>query len=132
MTRVTATGDVICVTIQNLIECWAVCTRPVANNGLGLLPAHANRILARIESATLRLNDDTDTVYAEWRRLVTGHAVSGKKSHDARLDAAMKVHGVTRVLTFNVQDFRRFEGIAVIHPEDVCREESENNAPASE
>ncbi len=129
MIRITASGDVICVTIQNLIECWAVCTRPVANNGLGLLPAHAIRILARIESATLRLNDDTDAVYAEWRRLVTGHGVSGKKSHDARLVAAMKVHRVTRVLTFNVQDFRRYEGIAVTHPEDVCRDESENDAP---
>ena len=68
-------GDVLCVTTQNLIECWAVCTRPVENNGLGLLPAAANRILTRIEGAAIRLRDDQDAVYPEWRRLVTHHGV---------------------------------------------------------
>lgn len=118
ITRIAARGDIVCVTPQNLIECWAVCTRPVENNGLGLLPAQANRVLSRIESAALRLAED-DSVYAEWRQLVTSYGVSGKKSHDARLVASMRVHRVTHVLTFNVDDFRRFDGITVIRPEDV-------------
>jgi predicted nucleic acid-binding protein len=115
--RINERGDVLCVTTQNLIECWAVCTRPVASNGLGLLPAVADRILTRIESAVLRLTD-LDSVYAEWKRLVTEHSVSGKKSHDARLVAAMKVHGVMHVLTFNSDDFQRYENIVTIHPSD--------------
>lgn len=130
MTRIVARGDVLCVTSQNLIECWAVCTRPVENNGLGLPPALAFRVLSRIETAAVRLAED-DSAYTEWRNLVTTHAVSGKKSHDARLVAAMKVHGVTHVLTFNGDDFRRFDGIQVIHPKDLEPEEPGPEVPDS-
>jgi hypothetical protein len=33
--------------------------------------------------------------------------------------AAMKVHGVTHVLPFNADDFKRFDGIETTRPEDV-------------
>lgn len=122
ITRILARGDVLCVTTQNLIECWAVCTRPIENNGLGLHPSQAIRVLSRIESAAVLLHDDTQATYTEWRNLVTVHDVSGKKSHDARLVAAMKVHGVSHILTFNVDDFKRFAGIQVLHPNEVLRE----------
>lgn len=104
---------------QNLIECWAVLTRPIENNGLGLLPAQAVTILSRIESLVVRLSDDGNEVYPEWRILVTSYRVSGKQSHDARLVAAMKVHGVSHVLTFNTEDFRRYDGIVTIHPQEL-------------
>ena len=91
-------GDCICVTSQNLMELWAVCTRPIENNGLGLKPAHADRVVTRIEAALVRLQD-TDDIYSEWRRLVVAHSVSGKKTHDARLVAAMNVHGIKNILT---------------------------------
>lgn len=55
-------------------------------------------------------------LYDEWRRLIVDHGVSGKKSHDARLVAAMKVHGITQIVTFNTDDFTRYSGIDVIHP----------------
>ena len=64
----------------------------------------------------MRSSDDLDAVYMEWRNLVTSHGVSGKKSHDARLVAAMKVHGVSHLLTFNTDDFKRFPGIVTINP----------------
>lgn len=118
ITRIVARGDVLCVTSQNLIECWTVCTRPTESNGLGLAPALAARVLSRIESAAVRLADN-DEVYAAWRKLVASHGVSGKKSHDARLVAAMKVHGVKQILTFNVEDFQRFEEIQAVHPDDL-------------
>lgn len=70
--RIAARGDIVCVTPQNLIECWAVCTRPVENNGLGLILGHASRVLSRIEHAALRLGED-DSVYSEWRRLMTNY-----------------------------------------------------------
>ena len=117
--RLRARGDAFCVTAQNLIEFWAVCTRPIINNGLGLLPAQANRILSKIEGSTVRFSDDADAVYLEWRALVARHGVSGKKSHDARLVAAMNVHGVSHILTFNTQDFTRYPGIVALNPRDV-------------
>jgi predicted nucleic acid-binding protein len=53
---------------------------------------------------------------SEWERLVTTYRVSGKNSHDARLVAAMMVHGIGSVLTFNVQDFTRYASITVLDP----------------
>ena len=34
--------------------------------------------------------------------------VAGKQVHDANLAATMRAHGITRLLTFNDADFRRF------------------------
>lgn len=36
------------------------------------------------------------------------HGVRGKPAHDARLVAAMRLHGITRILTFNVGDYARY------------------------
>ena len=55
--HLTKQGNRICVTSQNLIELWAVCTRPVDNNGLGLSPIYVERILVRIERSVTRLPD---------------------------------------------------------------------------
>ena len=42
-----------------------------------------------------------------------------KSAHDARLAATMKLSGIGRILTFNVTDFARFDGIAAIHPNSI-------------
>lgn len=115
ITRFSKEGNRVCVTSQNLIELWVVSTRPVENNGLGLTPAQAERVVARLEGSVFRL-PDTDDVYPEWRRLVVTHGVSGKKAHDARLVAAMTVNRITHILTFNAGDFARYTGINVIDP----------------
>lgn len=47
------------------------------------------------------------------------HNVSGVQVHDARLVAAMRVHGVSRILTFNDKDFTRYADIEVVHPRTV-------------
>jgi len=60
---------------------------------------------------------DTPGVYDEWRRLVATHAASGKAAHDARLVAAMMIHEITHILTFNGSDFKRYPGITVLHPQ---------------
>jgi predicted nucleic acid-binding protein len=111
-------GDRICVTAQNLIECWAVCTRPVQSNGLGLTPDQTDRIASRIEELCSLL-PDSPGVYTEWRRLVVAHSVSGKKTHDARLVAVMQVYGIHTILTFNLEDFKRYPGIRAVHPREV-------------
>jgi predicted nucleic acid-binding protein len=97
---------------------WAVSTRPVENNGLGLSPGQADRVLVRVESSVYRL-PDSDDVYPEWRRLVVTHGVSGKKAHDARLVATMTVNGIAHILTFNAGDFARYTGINVLNPAEL-------------
>jgi predicted nucleic acid-binding protein len=62
---------------------------------------------------------DTPEVYYEWRRLVRSHATSGKSAHDARLIAAMKVHGIANLLTFNGGDFKRYRDVQILHPSKV-------------
>lgn len=101
-------GDVLCVVPQVLYEFWVVATRPLsANGGLGRTPAAVDREVDVILSG-FPLYPDTPAVFPGWRSLVATHAVSGKPAHDARLVAAMQVHGVTHLLTFNGADFARF------------------------
>jgi len=56
---------------------------------------------------------------AAWRELVMGYQVMGKSSHDARLVAAMQLHGLTDILTFNRADFVRYRQINVRTPGSV-------------
>jgi predicted nucleic acid-binding protein len=44
------------------------------------------------------------------------------KSYDRRhpmVSAAVRVHGVTQLLTVNVRDFQRFKGLRAVHPAEV-------------
>jgi predicted nucleic acid-binding protein len=50
---------------------------------------------------------------------VETYGVSGRQVHDARLAAVMEVHGVTHILTFNTDDFRRYPGIISVDPHAV-------------
>lgn len=111
-------GERLCVIPQNLIEFWAVATRPVINRGLGLSVNQTLAEIARIKSV-FQLLSDVPTIYLEWEKLVTQHAVLGKNVHDARLVAAMNVFGLDTLLTSNKPDFKRFTGITVIEPKDV-------------
>jgi predicted nucleic acid-binding protein len=111
-------GEQLCLVPQNFYEFWVVCTRPVAVNGLGRTPAEVQVEVARLKSLFTIL-DETPAVFAEWERLVVQYQVEGKNAHDARLVAAMNVHGVGRLLTLNLQDFQRYQGITVLTPQDV-------------
>ena len=88
------------------------------NNGLGLTAAQTDRIISRIEDLCTMLRDSPE-IYDEWRRLVVIHAVSGKKTHDARLVAAMTVHRITHILTLNGADFARYPEVSVIEPNSL-------------
>ena len=114
----TAKGESLCFTSQNLVEFWNVCTRPVSRNGLGLTTAQTDERATLLENRFLLLPDN-ERVHAEWRRLVVVHKVAGVQVHDTRLVAAMLVHGILRMLTLNDRDFSRFAGIEAVHPRDV-------------
>jgi len=51
-----------------------------------------------------------------WERLVVAHLCHGRVSYVARLVAAMRTHGITRLLTLNTADFARFPGLTLIDP----------------
>ncbi len=117
-TRLWDRGTEICYTPQNLAEFWNVATRPSGRNGFGLSIPETDRRVQIIES-NMTLLEDNERIHREWRRMVILHSVSGVQVYDARLAAAMRVHGVTHLLTFNTQDFTRFSGITAVHPRDV-------------
>jgi predicted nucleic acid-binding protein len=101
--------------LQNIAELWNVMTRPLSRNGFGLTVAEAEREVRAVESG-MKLLSDNEKVYGEWRKIVLRVGVSGVQVHDARLAAAMYVHGVNHILTFNVTDFSRFNGLVALHP----------------
>ena len=111
-------GNDLCVVPQNVYEFWSAATRPIRVNGLGLSLAQVQQEIANIKRFFLLLDEPT-SVFSEWEKLVVLHAIVGKNAHDTRLVAAMMVHGITHLLTFNKQDFQRFTNITVLTPADV-------------
>jgi predicted nucleic acid-binding protein len=115
-----AQGARLCFTSQILGEFWNASTRPRDRNGFGLSTAETDRI-ARVIERGFELLPDSREVHDRWRQLLIAHDVKGVKVHDARLAASMYVHGVAHLLTLNVRDFQRFEGLHAIHPAEVTR-----------
>jgi predicted nucleic acid-binding protein len=112
-------GDELCIFPQNLVEFWAVATRPLVSNGLDMTPAEAEAELVRIKKM-FRLIPDNSAIHARWEGLVIQHAVRGRNAHDARIVATMIVHGLGSILTFNGSDFKRYPGITVLDPNDAA------------
>ena len=108
---------------QVLYGFWVVCTRPLKVNGLGRTAVEAEAELAKFKSLFTIL-DESPLILPEWERLVTSLQIIGKNAHDCRLVAAMTVHNVTQLLTFNDQDFRRFPGITIHTPGTVLASSS--------
>ena len=114
-----ANGDTLVIAPQNLVEAWAVATRPVERNGLGFSVEEAKKLVRDSERLFDLLPDHPD-VFTRWKSLVETHAVLGLNAHDARLAAFMSVHQVPNILTFNGADFRRFPELTVISPDAVA------------
>ena len=104
-------------TDTQLVEFWAVPTRPLAAIGLGL---NAEQTVFENEYLKyfFRLLPEVP-IHDEWQRIVVKHRISGKSAHDIRLVAAMIVHGIGEILTFNMQDFARQSEISVLDPANV-------------
>lgn len=115
-------GERLVIVPQNLYEFWAVATRkagapPVGSNGLGFTPSQATQWLAFFQRRFNLLPDRPD-LPARWQGLVTSLGITGFRSHDARLVAAMQSYGVSRLLTFNTADFKDL-GVTVVDPDAV-------------
>ena len=113
-------GHELQTTSQNFAEFWNVSTRSADRNGFGLTPDETDELLQGLEQS-FPLLPDLPSAYPEWRRFVVNYGVSGVQVHDARLVAAMISHDVTHILTFNIQDFTRYdpEGIVAVNPATV-------------
>ena len=117
ITTLIEAGEVLMVTPQVLAEFWYAATRPREKNGLGLSIEKARQELAQLE-AFFTVIGESPEVYQEWKNSLVSYRISGIHAHDARLVAAMKVHGIARILTFDVDDFSRYD-VEVIHPNTV-------------
>lgn len=113
-------GDEIRILPQTCVEFWNVATRPVSGNGFGLSIDNTNHSLKLVEELFPLLPDDF-RIFERWRRVVVDFEVSGIQVHDARIVAAMLVHNITHILTFNTKDFSRYSslGIIAIDPADI-------------
>lgn len=104
---------------QNFVELWVVATRPIEQNGLGMGLSNVAAEFERLKRFFTVL-PETENVFPTWERLVIQYRVSGKPAHDARLVAAMQVHGLTAILTFDKTGFSRYAGIQVVHPAEAA------------
>ena len=119
-------GETLSIFPQNLVEFWAVATRPIVNNGLGWSVDRAEQELSDLKNLFVVLAD-TDAILPEWKRLVVQYRVIGKQAHDAHIVAAMLVHKVTHLLTFNDRDFKRLTEITVVNPQNIISSSSEHS-----
>ncbi len=115
ISRLRSQNEILTIAPQNLMEFWAVATRPAGDNGLGMAVVRAREELEALQRLFTLLTEP-EAAFREWERLVVTHQVSGKSTHDTHLVAVMNVHGITRILTFNDHDFIRYKGITPVHP----------------
>lgn len=105
-TRLFASGQVV-------REYLVVATRPVARNGLGMVPSVACTNVA-VFRRVVRILDEVESVAARLVMLVEAHQLQGTRIHDASLVATMDAHGLTHLKTWNPRDFRAFPHIRLV------------------
>lgn len=103
---------------QVLIEFWVVATRPVDVNGLGWTiektRSEIDQLLERFA-----LVDEAPEVFSNWLGLVTEYEIMGKRAHDGRLVALMRIAQISHVLTLNSKDFSGFSDVTAIRPQYI-------------
>ncbi|MBM4362732.1 MAG: type II toxin-antitoxin system VapC family toxin [Deltaproteobacteria bacterium] len=113
--RLARSGSTLAVPIQVAVEFWVVATRPADVNGLGWSASVARAKLDQILSRLVVL-PEPPAALEDWLEVVTTTPVVGKRAHDARIASAMRVNGVSHLLTLNTSDFAGIPGIVPVHP----------------
>ena len=106
LSRMRQEGSPLWLSQQVLREYLAASTRPQPSGPA--LPMAAAIADARRFRATFNVAEDRPDVLDRLLQLLAAHPGGGKQVHDANLVATMIAHGVTRLLTYNHIDFRRF------------------------
>jgi predicted nucleic acid-binding protein len=113
-------NEELVVVPQNIYEFWAAATRRAGapssggQNGLGMSVDRAAAWLRKLQTFC-RVLPEVPEILPQWQNLVIANRISGFRAHDLHLIAAMKAHGVTRVLTLNVRHFTGL-GVDVVDP----------------
>ncbi len=102
-------GDELCISRQVLREYLASVTRPQISPA-PLPAALAVADVRRLTEIYIVLEDGPDVSELLFDMLPRV-AAGGKQIHDANLVATMRAHRVRHLMTFNVDDFRRYAGI---------------------
>jgi hypothetical protein len=92
-----------------------VLTRPRESNGFGWQASEAAQALVEVQTKFPVL-PETQAVFSHWWEIVKA-GICGKRAHDARLVAAMNVHELRLLMTFNIADFASLPAIVPFHPE---------------
>lgn len=111
-------GETCQTCAQVLIEYWAVATRPIDVNGLGLSPLECCHNIRQMVNLFPCVPEPPD-ILTRWETLVSHHLVLGRQAYDARIAALMQAHGLDKILTYNVDDFGRYDFIAALTPTDL-------------
>lgn len=112
-------GSVLVVCPQILYEVWAVATRPLTANGLGMSDERAFAELDFIEREFQVIEGESPMVKIVWKDFIRRHTARGKQAHDAHLAATLFANRIDRLLTFNADDFRRYVEITVRTPAEA-------------
>lgn len=88
------------ITSQVLIEFWVVATRQLAVNGFGWTPDETERTLQMLINQFEWL-EETPDIFRLWFSLATTHKISGKRTHDLRIQAVLLAHNISHILTLN-------------------------------
>jgi predicted nucleic acid-binding protein len=106
------------ITSQVLIEFWVVATRPLAVNGLGWTPEETELSVQMLINQFEWL-EETPDIFRLWFSLATTYKISGKRTHDLRIQAVVLAHSISHILTLNPKDFVEVEGITIVHPNSI-------------
>lgn len=118
ISRLLMQSDECSLVAQVVIEFWVVATGPTQVNGLGWSIEQTRSTIDQLLDR-FPLLEETPQIFPNWLNLVTTNKVMGKRTHDARIVAAMLANGITHLLTFNPSDFAGISSITVIHPQDL-------------
>jgi predicted nucleic acid-binding protein len=118
ISRLLMQSDECLLVTQVIIEFWVVATRPTQVNGLGWTVEQTRSTIDQLLDRFPFL-EESPQIFPNWLNLVTTNRVMGKRTHDARIIAAMLANGITHLLTFNPSDFAGISSITIIHPQDL-------------
>jgi predicted nucleic acid-binding protein len=103
---------------QVLVEYWVTATRPRDVNGFGLSFSHAEQNVKQVLESFPLLPEVAD-IGERWQSVVARHRVMGRQAHDARIVALMLAHNITHLITLNIADFARYDGIVPVVPSEA-------------
>ncbi|KAM3089804.1 type II toxin-antitoxin system VapC family toxin [Phormidesmis sp. 146-35] len=118
ISRLLVQSDECLLVTQVIIEFWVVATRPTQTNGLGWTVEQTRSTIDQLLDRFPFL-EESPQIFPNWLNLVTTNKVMGKRTHDARIIAAMLANGITHLLTLNPSDFAGTSSITIIHPQDL-------------